>query len=393
MADVGWSQTFSQRGFLETRLAVFPSIVPGDSGRAVGEGLLRWEGTVKLGAGFQVTGGMDARTDTHLQTVRTGSVSLDDRSVRRPALAVRRLSAIYNRGRLTVEAGRQFIRWGKADLLNPTDRFAPRDFMNVVNSDFLGVTAARATYDTGTTSLDLVWSPWFTPSRTPLLNQRWVVLPPEVRRFPLADAGARYPGRGQVGARVNHVGRGYEASVMVFDGVNHLPLIEPVFALGGVRRYYPRLTMVGGDAAVPLPWFTVKAEAGYYGGSNPAADRYVIYVIQAERQSGEWSFVGGYAGEAVTDRRNPVDFAPDRGMARSFLGRAGLTIDANQSVAFETAVRQNGKGMFLKSEYTRAIGAHWRAAAAFVLIQGSDRDFLGQYNRNSHGLLTLRYSF
>ncbi len=70
-----------------------------------------------------------------------------------------------HQGRLTAEVGRQFVRWGKADILNPTDRFAPRDFAaTVVDADFLGVTAARVTYDTGTNTIDLVWQPWFTPS-------------------------------------------------------------------------------------------------------------------------------------------------------------------------------------------------------------------------------------
>jgi hypothetical protein len=55
------------------------------------------------------------------------------------------------------------IRWGKADILNPTDRFAPREYLNVVDNDFLGITAARLTYATTSNSLDLVWVPRLTP--------------------------------------------------------------------------------------------------------------------------------------------------------------------------------------------------------------------------------------
>jgi len=52
----------------------------------------------------------------------------------------------------------------------------------------------------------------------------------------------------------------------------------------------------------------------------------------------DWSSVGGYAGEAVTQTAsNPLAFAPDRGFARSFVGRTGLTIDVNRSLAVETA--------------------------------------------------------
>ncbi len=75
---------------------------------------------------------------------------------------------------MNFEIGRQFIRWGKTDLLNPTDRFAPKDFLNVVNTEFLGVLAARLTYEKGRNTWDAVYVPYFTPSRGPLLNQRWL---------------------------------------------------------------------------------------------------------------------------------------------------------------------------------------------------------------------------
>ena len=56
-------------------------------------------------------------------------------------------------------------------------------------------------------------------------------------------------------------------------------------------------------------------------------------------------------------------------------------------------MRQNGKGVWLKSEYSQALGQHWRATAAFTVIRGAAGDFLGQYRRNSHLTLALRYSF
>jgi hypothetical protein len=137
----------------------------------------------------------------------------------------------------------------------------------------------------------------------------------------------------------------------------------------------------------------VKTEAAYFTSRTRTADEYFQYVIQLERQSGEWSFVGGYAGEHVTEKRTPLDFAPDRGLARAFLGRAGYTIDANRSVALEAAIRQNGEGVWVRAEYSQLLGQHWRATAAFSLIRGNEDDFLGQYRRNSHLSLAFRYSF
>jgi hypothetical protein len=393
------AQDFTQRGYLETRWIGYPETAPGDSGQNVGEARFVYEATYKVSPHLRFAGSLDARTDTHRQVERDWHLDWQDRGREEPAFSVRRLSAAYSRSGWTVEAGKQFLRWGKTDLLTPTDRFAPRDFLRVVDNDFLAVTAARVTYERGTNTWDAVYVPHFTPSRVPLLNQRWVVLPENLPPdLTLVEGGARLPGGPQFGVRWNHVGRTVEGALCFYEGFNHLPVLDAeLTSLVPLRveitRRYAKLRMYGGDGAVPLPWFTVKAETGYFASSDPLADDYVQYVVQLERNVGEWFFVGGYGGEAIITKRTPLDFAPDRGLARAFLGRAGYTIDANRSVAVETAVRQNGNGLWLKAEYSQAFGQHWRATASFALIRGDVADFLGQYRRNSHGMLVLRYSF
>jgi len=390
-----FGQDFSQRGFLETRTVLYPQEARGDSARAAVESLLRWEASYKLTQGWKLFGSLDARTDSHRQFDREAHVDWKDRGLQRPALSLRRLSAQYHRGGFTAEFGKQFIRWGKADILNPTDRFAPRDYLSVVDTDVLAVPAARLSYERGGETVEAVWTPRFTPSRTPLIGQRWTVLPEGAEQFTLRDRGARFPGRSQFGARWSHVGRRHEHSVVFFDGFHNLPLFDFRFQQPTIefQRFYPRLRLYGADAAVPLPWFTVKGEAAWFTSATRQADEYVLYVMQLERTSGEWVFVGGYAGEVVTQRRNPLGFAPDRGFTRAFLGRAAYTIDPRRSLAFEAAVRENGEGAWLKAEYSHQLGQHWRATASFTLIRGEAGDFLGQYRRNSHGLLGVRYSF
>ncbi|MBY0373042.1 MAG: hypothetical protein K2Q23_03550, partial [Bryobacteraceae bacterium] len=249
LSAVSLGAQFEQRGFLETRGFGFPQTVPGDSGRVVGEALLRWDTSYKINANWRIAGSLDARTDSRNQTARSWNWNASDRTIERPAFSLRRLSATYSRQGLTIEAGRQFIRWGKTDLLTPTDRFAARDFLNVLNPDFLGITATRVTYERGANTWDAVWSPYFTPSRTPLLNQRWTVLPPEAAAFQLVDLGARYPGGSQFGGRFSHTGRGWEASGMFYEGFNHLPLIEGELRgqRAGLRRFYPHLRLFGGE--------------------------------------------------------------------------------------------------------------------------------------------------
>ena len=396
-AGCACAQTFTSRGFLESDTIVYPQAATNDAGRVVSELLLRYEASWQALPWLKFAGSFDARTDSHRQVSRQWRLDWNDRSLQRPDFSLRRYSALMHKGDWTVELGRQFIRWGKADILNPTDRFAPKDYLNVVNTDFLGVTAARATWEHGSDTLDLIWQPVFTPARTPLLNQRWTVLPET--GIPVTDLGARYPGRSQFGGRWNHVAAGYEYSLSYFDGFNYLPLYDPRVSYVprlsvGVERYYPRLRLIGADAAIPTRWFTLKTESAFYISPKKESDEYLLYVLQLERTVREWVFVGGYSGTVVTHATgNPLQFSPERGFARSFLGRAGYTISPTKSVAITGTTRQNGGGTWLRFEYSAGYGRHWRATAGATWIRGRPEDFLGQYHRNSYVSLALRYSF
>ena len=220
----------------------------------------------------------DLREDTHDQTSDSWAVDWQDRGAQRPRLGIRRLDVTASRGAVSLPAGKQFIRWGKADVLNPTDRFAPRDFLNVFDSEFLAVSGARAMSDF---------------SRTRSISSTSRVSPRAARRCPasaglracrrrlassIVDAGRVFPEGAQYGARWNHVGSGFEFSLSGYRGFNHTPSLEllptiqvypPVVAL---RQFYPQMWMAGGDAAWPLSWFTVKGEAAFFGSDDERVD-------------------------------------------------------------------------------------------------------------------------
>lgn len=406
------AQTVTHRGFVEGRLTGFPQIAANDRRRLVGDVLAREDVFVRATDWLRLSGGLEARANSYDQVDRAWWPRLDDRTRRRPALAVRRASAAVSRGPWALEVGKQFIRWGKTDILTPTDRFAPRDYLTVIENEFLAVRGARAVVAAGAETLELVVVPWFTPSRVPLPGQRWTVVPDglTVLDAPPADA---LPRRTQVGVRWAHVGAGFEFAVAVFDGLNHLPNISVPSLSGGtspgtadpatpdpaapgtvvLTRSYPHMRMYGGDAALPTPWAVLKGETAYYTSSTAGTDDFVLYVVQLERQIGEWLLIGGYAGSVVTRSGGGVTFAPDRGTARSIVGRAAYTIDSTRSAAIEAALRQTGDGVYVKGEYSISSGAHWRTTVAGVLIRGDADDFLGQFRRNSNLSVAFRYSF
>ncbi len=324
------AQAFSQRGFAEALVDAYPQTGVRDDTQVVADSLFRWEPSLKAGS-WRFDASFDARMDSHDMTQRTAEVTFWDRTIQRPALAVSRLSVSWAHGPVTFVAGKQFVRWGKTDILVPTDRFAPRDYLNVIEPQLLAITAARLTIGNSSDSIDAVYAPRLTPSRAPLLDQRWVAIPPAAGNLTIVDDGALYPSRSQAGVRWNHIGRRFEHSLSFYRGSNHLPWFEA--SLQGtappqvaVRRRYAQLTTVGADVAVPLPVFTVKAEAAWFHSDTARAGEYMLYVVQVERQSGEWLFVAGIRGRvretADAARRLSAGSRADARLHRARVGHA-----------------------------------------------------------------------
>jgi hypothetical protein len=393
------AQALSNRGFVEGTVFVFPREAEQDRTQIVGDLLARDEVALRPARWFLAAAGIELRANTHDQVEDSWALDFSDRGIERPRLSIRRLAATLTRGPFTLELGKQFVRWGKTDIVVPTDRFAPRDSLTVIDAPYLAITAARATFQFGNNSLEGVWAPRFTPSRLPLPDQRWAVLP--INTPPgasIVEVPTPLPSGPQAGVRWGQILNRFEYSVSFFDGFNHQPDIHPGRIDVGTgqlefSRTYPEIRSYGADGTVPLPWFALKAEAAYVTSPSLSSDNYFLYVVQLERQSGEWLFVGGYVGEVVTAERAPLSFAPDRGLSNALVGRATCTIDANRSVEIEGAARATGEGVYVKGEYSQARGAHWRAILTGVVLAGDREDFIGQYRNNSHVRILLRYSF
>jgi hypothetical protein len=394
-----FAQAISHRGFVEGVAHLFPQTIAEDRAHLVADLLAREEVFARPAEWLGMAAGLEVRANSHDQVEDGWHARFWDRTLRRPLLTVRTLSATVTRGPFTLDVGKQFIRWGKTDIVVPTDRFSPRDYLAVVDAPFLAVTGVRGTAQFGDYIVEAVWVPRFTPSRTPLLTQRWAAQATEVTGgVPIVERSTSFPQGAQTGIRFGQVADRIEYSASFYDGFNNLPDfdVSGLEAPSGplvIARVYPPIRSYGADAAVPLPWFTIKGEAAYFTSPSLTTDEYVLYVLQLEKQRGEWLFLGGYVGEVTTRTRAALSFAPDRGLSRSIVARASYTIDANRRVELESAVRQNGDGVYAKAEYSQARGQHWRTTVSAVVLAGERDDFIGQYRRNSHVRLAIRYSF
>jgi len=163
----------------------------------------------------------------------------------------------HSGARLDWRLGQQRITWGKADGINPTDFFTPRDYtvLQPLEADTrLSVPAARidaALSDSLT--LSLVAQPFFIESRLPT--------PPDL------TITTRAPDRfsPQAGLRLSSTGDTLDWSICAFHGYMKLPLLDYEIAGSAPMLFYhyPKLDAVGGDLAHNFGKWGFRAEVAW----------------------------------------------------------------------------------------------------------------------------------
>lgn len=388
---------WQSRGFLENRTLFYPREAPNDRTQWVNEWLLRWEGGLRLTEGWKLYAGLDAQTDTHHQVELNWHLSWWDRELNRPALAVRSLFAQYTRGPFRLELGKQVLRWGVGDLFSPVDRLSARDLLSPSGADTLGVWAVRAVADTGPHSLELLYLPRFTPSRVPLVSQRWVVLPGSAAGFRLRFRGVQYPGGPQFGVRYHGIRNGIEYSASYLEGFQNLPsLPDRVLYLQKVWEYravYPRIRVLGGDLTTTWRGMVWKAEAAYSRTPTALTDDFFSYVLQVERLREKWQFAAAYTGALITAARFTPNLGIDRAFAKSISTRLGWTPRPRHSFTAESFLQQNAHAAIARFLYSRELTNGLRLTTGYIWITGAANELIGRYAINSHATLQLRYSF
>lgn len=183
-------------------------------------------------------------------------------------------------GPLELRGGRQILAWGRADGINPTDNLTPRQltFLTRDTEDQrFGIPALRAVWFSGPTSLSLVWLAGFEPTAHPL---------------PAAGAELQHeqPSNepAQWAMRMDFTAGQVEGSLSYFDGYDVLPS-QVVLATPGAPRGligHGRIRVAGGDMAMTLGRFGLRAEAAYSEAPESRPD--AVFAKQAQ-----WYAVAG----------------------------------------------------------------------------------------------------
>lgn len=188
------------------------------------------------------------------------------------------LTGLFLKG-LDVRIGKQRITWGTADRFNPTDNINPLDLSDIM--DFgkrLGTNSIKATYYLGDCYFQGVYVPVFVPAVLPSdISSLFPMptLPSPLTMGTFADT-VFLPETNFTNSMfaVKAGGKifGFDSSISYFYGNDGLPLDKktivtmtgPTTADIAVELYYPKMQVIGLDAAGSVGDVGVWAEAGYF---------------------------------------------------------------------------------------------------------------------------------
>lgn len=184
---------------------------------------------------------------------------------------------------LDLRLGKQQIIWGRAEGAFITDVVSPKDMRQFVLPDFteirLGITALRADWYLGSSTIELVLVPAFVPSVYPGPGSAWAAVPsfpvaPEMlpaRQVPLK------PENGEIFGKFSYLGSSFDFELMggyMWDDDPSLVVTRTVdpgtgMLLGlSVQPEYRRLALAGGSAAASLGPVVLRGEGAYYFGKH-----------------------------------------------------------------------------------------------------------------------------
>lgn len=411
---------FEAGGFLDTSSVVYARTPNPSDAYAAGATHFQLWSHAKLSDRISWRGQVDFRLDTHLDVDRHRWLDLSERGLRRPAGEISEFYFDLKLGRVDLRAGKQQIRWGRADGYNPTDNLLPYDYLDTFNDERLAVPALKADAYLGKAQLEAAWAPFYTPTRLPLFGQRWFPRLPTTQTVSLApqepptevelsyrDAGGALPartfGNGQWGIRWNQLLPRAEFSFSYFDGFDDIaffrPSIMPVLLapqpqfLVSLNREYFRVRVAGADFASELGPFGIRGEMAYFDQTDPTNLDRLLFVVGLDRSWGDWFAIVQYMGQKVSGSAQNEPVFPDLGLRSTMLWRVERTLSPSRSLEVKGALRLRDGDFFIQPMYSVALANKWRLKIGATIFGGPEDGYLGQFRDNSHLIVQLRYTF
>lgn len=317
---------------------------------------------------------------------------------------------------LDVRLGQQFIFWGKADWVNPTDNINPWDYVNIsaeIEDYRLPVTAAKANFYSDWVNLELIWVPRFQAHRIPL------ALPDSMAGMPVYQLPVQMPenrlDHSQFGVKADFNLWNIDYSLSYFDGYDKNPTIRMAFEPQNGRFVrtiqYNRYQVLGADFVTTFNQWAVKGEGAYYRTADSDGrdiflqNPHVKYVLGLDYlptsdltlnvqyiQDILLKFDEDYETKTRLQMGMPLSTLPDKS-TRSLSGRVQYQLTDFTSVQFISVYNlKDGDFFFLPIlNYGFADGINIYAGA--TVFSGPEQSPFGRSKDYTRAFVEVKYSF
>ncbi|MBN2395879.1 MAG: hypothetical protein JXC36_05365 [Candidatus Atribacteria bacterium] len=300
--------------------------------------------------------------------------------------------------------GQQRIAWGKADGINPTDHFNPVDYTRpFAEENRIEIPALRLKHYRNDWIIDMVWAPFFIPSKFPEPGSRWLSnggqmpsLPSgyELNDFkvePLIEPEFNLE-NSEYGIRISRWSGTIDASMSYFHGwqkepvshINMIPLNAGLMDLI-IEPAYHIIDVIGGDFSKDFVDYVVRGEAAYIiPEEEHVRNPYLSYVIGFDTYISDKSYINiQLFGEKESEKKNKL----------------GLTVAYQYDLSDYSQMEINGVYHFsdndflINPKYSREMSDDFSFSIGAYLFFGKEGTELGQLSDKDFMFIELKKTF
>ena len=376
---------------------------------------LGWKRRLNEWASVNIVG--IARQDNRRFTrgVRT---RIPDHYVHRRYLDVKEGALTLKAGPAKLELGKLIYAWGTADAFNPTDNFAPYDYLDIIDRLKMAVYSASLSAPVGPVQMQAIFIPFFTPSRNPLVDGRWT---PSIS----AEGGVgldipagvqieqrQIPGRDMdnmmYAVRMKTTVSGWDLSASYYYGHEYVPIVRVDQPGAGTVRFTPvyrHLQVPGFDFSTTFEKFEFHGEfalkfedrdvkdSRFQGsiGLNYTWDDVGVKGIE------QIMFIIEHTREEFLSNHNP-NFFVDGNFINAFrnalAGRVQLKFNEETQLSFSgTMDFEKAANYFFQIKLAHKFTDEYHIETGFDDIAGPLDSFWGKWRDNDRFFLFAKYFF
>lgn len=278
----------------------------------------------------------------------------------------------------------------------------PRDWVDIVEWDRVAVPALdlRFGYDN---FVQLLYLPWFTPSKLPISNSRWDRDLTLGLKFGEQQVLSR--NNFQFAFRAGLVLKGFDIGLSFYEGHSY----SPSFRLESISTTEFRLVPVYREEEVfsnyiskEILGFIFRSEIGFF--SQEDEDNFVQFVLGVDR---EWSrflkatdsfyILIQYVNEIETQTNSPVQFDTidfRRSFNNSLMGRLKYSFDQESRLAlkFEGSFNFSDQDYYFEPAVVLQKN-NFQIEAGVGLLSGRQQTFWGGYEKNDRVFAKITYVY